>query len=171
MTRSEALFPTAPLLLRNFNHRLRNRRRFIVVPPPRKSGEKYIYGARKIRKQNIRYVYYPIVNRCMKMRSRVCSGLKLCAERAKIELLIWNCRSARNQFMERCTVPHRTRKIIRLSFRYSPRKGEYFNRVSPRPFTCARRFFSFFLSFFSSPAIAPTYGPAKNINLTGERLT
>lgn len=115
-------------------------------------------------------MYIPIVNRCMKMRSRVCSGLKLCAERAKIELLIWNCRSARNQFMERCTVPHRTRKIIRLSFRYSPRKGEYFNRVSPRPFTCARRFFSFFLSF-SLRAIAPTYDPAKNINLTGERLT
>ena len=112
-------------------------------------------------------MYIPIVNRCMKMRSRVCSGLKLCAERAKIELLIWNCRSARNQFMERCTVPHRTRKIIRLSFRYSPRKGECFNRVSPRPFTCARRFFSFFLSFFFSPCDCANVRPGQKYKFNG----
>lgn len=91
-------------------------------------------------------MYIPIVNRCMKMRSRVCSGLKLCAERAKIELLIWNCRSARNQFMERCTVPHRTRKIIRLSPFDIPREKVNISTASRRALSPVR--VDFFLSFF-----------------------
>lgn len=130
-----------PLLLRNFNHRLRNRRRFIV---PRKSGEKYIYGARNGKSENrISDMYIPIVNSCMKMRRQtraLTCRLKLCAERAKIELLIWNCRSARNQFMR--GVLRYTEKNHSILLSIFPAKGEYFYHVS-RPFTltCIHQFF------------------------------
>lgn len=94
-----------PLLLRDFNHRLRNRRREDSSSPVKAERNIFMEYMERVGKSENRIsdMYIPIVNSCMKMRRQTraltCSRLKLCAERAKIELLIWNCRSARNQFM------------------------------------------------------------------------
>lgn len=158
-----------PLLLRDFNHRLRNRRGDSSSPVKAERNIFMEYMERVGKSENrISDMYIPIVNSCMKMRRQTraltCSRLKLCAERAKIELLIWNCRSARNQFMR--GVPRYTEKNHSTLLSIFPAKGEYFNHVS-RLFTltCIHQFLP------PPPCDCVTYGPAKNINLTGERLT